>query len=61
MPDARRVWRWCDLRSSFETTHVYVEADLLTKEKALAKLKPSGSPVRRFKPDDALLAFRASL
>lgn len=46
---------------SLETTHVYVEADLLTKEKALTKLKPPGTPVRRFKPDDALLAFLASL
>jgi site-specific recombinase XerD len=46
---------------SLETTHVYVEADLLTKEKALSKLKPPGTPVRRFKPDDALLTFLGSL
>ena len=46
---------------SLETTHTYVEADLLTKERALAKLAPPGIPSRRFKPDDALLTFLASL
>lgn len=46
---------------SFETTHTYVEADLLTKEAALGKLAPPGISVRRFKPDDTLLAFLTSL
>lgn len=46
---------------SIETTHIYVEADLAMKERALERIAPGDSPVRRFKPDDALLAFLASL
>jgi site-specific recombinase XerD len=46
---------------SLETTHIYLEADLATKETALAKLAPPEMTVRRFKPDDALLTFLASL
>ena len=45
---------------SIETTHIYVEADLATKERALEKLAPAGAKVGRFKPD-ALMAFLASL
>jgi integrase len=46
---------------SLETTHIYVEADLVTKEAALNKLTPPKTAVRRFKPDDALLAFLSGL
>ena len=46
---------------SLETTHVYVEADLATKERALAKLTPMPGPTARFRPDDKLLAFLAAL
>ena len=46
---------------SIETTHIYVEADLATKEKALQKLEPVDAPIPRYKPDDALLAFLNSL
>jgi len=46
---------------SLETTHVYVEADLAMKERALSKLPPPNSPLRRFKADDELLGFLASL
>ena len=42
---------------STETTHIYVEADLATKERALEKLAPSGTKAKRFKPNDALLSF----
>ena len=47
---------------SLETTHVYVEADLATKERALDKLAPMppGTPVR-YRPNDKLLAFLAAL
>jgi integrase/recombinase XerD len=44
-----------------ETTHVYVEADLATKERALAKLAPAGQPARRFRADDKLMTFLATL
>jgi site-specific recombinase XerD len=46
---------------SIETTHVYVEADMATKERALEKLSPPESSGRRFKADDALLSFLARL
>jgi integrase/recombinase XerD len=46
---------------SLETTHIYVEADLLTKEAALNKLAPPTTAVRRFRPDDTLLTFLAGL
>jgi integrase/recombinase XerD len=41
---------------SLETTHVYVEADLATKERA----PMSGMP-NRYRADDKLLAFLAAL
>jgi hypothetical protein len=46
---------------SLETTHGYVQADLQMKERALAKVAPVGGVLSRFKPDDALLAFLATL
>ena len=46
---------------TLETTHTYVEADLATKETALSKLAPPQTAVRRFKPNNTLLAFLASL
>ncbi len=46
---------------SIETTHVYIESDLATKELALNKLAPLGVEWSRFKADDKLLAFLASL
>ncbi|HEX4173134.1 MAG TPA: hypothetical protein VHY82_11745 [Acetobacteraceae bacterium] len=46
---------------SLETTHVYVEADLATKERALEKLAPMPSMAARYPADDKLLAFLAAL
>lgn len=46
---------------SIETTHMYIEADLATRERALASLAPAGPKTRRFHADDALMAFLASL
>ena len=46
---------------NIQTTHGYIEADLLIKEQALQKLAPAGQPTARFKPDDALLRFLTSL
>jgi integrase/recombinase XerD len=46
---------------STETTHIYVEADLATKERALNKLAPAGAEVSRFKADDEVLVFLATL
>ena len=46
---------------SIQTTHGYIEADLLIKKQALQKLAPAGQPTARFKPDDALRTFLTSL
>ena len=46
---------------STETTHVYIEADLATKERALEKLAPAGQKPPRYKAGDAVLAFLATL
>jgi len=46
---------------SIETTHIYLEADLTTKERALNKLAPAGAEVPRFKAKDEVLAFLAAL
>jgi integrase/recombinase XerD len=44
-----------------ETTQIYVEADLKTKEQALQNVAPAGNGFRRFQPGDALLAFLDNL
>ena len=44
-----------------ETTHMYVEADLQMKERALATLAPVKTKTARFKADDTLLAFLSAL
>ena len=44
-----------------ETTQIYVEADLKTKEQALQNVAPAGKGFRRFQPNDALLAFLDNL
>jgi integrase/recombinase XerD len=46
---------------SIETTHIYLEADLKTKERALEKLAPAGLTVRRYQAEDEVLAFLAAL
>ena len=46
---------------SIETTHMYVEADMATKERALQKLAPPGTHVRKFTPNDRVLAFLHTL
>jgi integrase/recombinase XerD len=46
---------------SLDTTHMYIQADLKTKEQALGKLHPVEGGFPRFKPDDALLAFLSAL
>ena len=46
---------------SLETTHVYVEADLATKERALEKLAPMPNMPARYRADDKLLVFLAAL
>ena len=47
--------------SNTATTHHYVEADLLMKQKALDKLQPPRARHVRYKPSDALISFLQSL
>ncbi len=44
-----------------DTTHVYLQTDLKIKEQALQKLDPIKERATRFKADDPLLEFLASL
>src|SRR6266516_2811664 len=46
---------------SIETTHMYLQADLAMKEKALAKLDPLEGEWKRFQADDPLLTFLNAL
>ncbi|WP_254799081.1 tyrosine-type recombinase/integrase [Burkholderia ubonensis] len=46
---------------SIETTHVYIDADLATKQRALEKLAPAEAASFRFKPSDSMLAFLQQL
>jgi site-specific recombinase XerD len=46
---------------SATTTHRYVEADLAMKDKALARLQPPDTKMRRFSPPDALMQFLQAL
>jgi integrase/recombinase XerD len=42
---------------SEQTTHIYLDADLSIKQKALERLTPPNVPIRRYRPDDELLSF----
>ena len=43
------------------TTHMYVEADLAMKGRALGRLQPPGTATQRYRPPDELMAFLNSL
>lgn len=43
------------------TTHLYIEADLAMKERALAHLQPPATAMPRYRPPDALMHFLQSL
>ena len=42
---------------STTTTHIYVEADLAMKEKALSRIEEMPGPPLRYRADDELLRF----
>jgi integrase/recombinase XerD len=44
-----------------ETTQMYLDADLVMKEKAIARTAPLPTDVRRYRPHDSLLAFLQGL
>jgi site-specific recombinase XerD len=44
-----------------DTTMIYVHADLAIKERALARTTPLGTPGRRYRASDKLLAYLATL
>ena len=43
------------------TTHLYIEADLTMKERALNCLQPPETAVTRYRPPDELMRFLGSL
>lgn len=43
------------------TTHMYIEADLEMKERALSRLQPPDVTVQRYRPPDKLMGFLQSL
>jgi site-specific recombinase XerD len=43
------------------TTHMYIEADLSMKERALQRLQPVGAKTTRYRPPDQLMQFLATL
>ena len=58
--DIATIALWLGHESN-ETTHMYLQADLAMKEEALGKLEPIEGEWQRFRADDPLLAFLASL
>ena len=46
---------------SISTTHLYIEADLAMKERALSKLQDPAAKNIRYRPRKGLLAFLESL
>jgi integrase/recombinase XerD len=44
-----------------ETTQIYFHANIALKEAAMAKMNPAKAKVKRFRPDDQLLAFLKAL
>jgi integrase/recombinase XerD len=46
---------------STESTEVYLHADMRLKERALARVTPSGLVPRRYRPPDPVLAFLEAL
>ncbi len=42
---------------SVETTYIYLHADRELKERAMARTVPTGAPMRRYEPEDNVLAF----
>jgi site-specific recombinase XerD len=57
-PSAIALWLG---HESPSTTHMYVEADLKMKERALARLKPLDVKAARYRPPKALMQFLQSL
>ncbi len=46
---------------SVETTYLYLHADLELKERAMARTTPAGTPIKKYEPQDHVLAFLNSL
>jgi integrase/recombinase XerD len=45
---------------SVQTTQIYLHADMTMKQRALARVSPTGARRSRYRPSDELLAFLAS-
>ncbi len=58
--DATVIALWLG-HEQIDTTMIYLHADLTLKEKALNSLPGPGTPTRRYRPPDAVLAFLDNL
>jgi hypothetical protein len=65
LPQQTRAWLTDGvLKPSYEspaTTHMYVEADLAMKERALNTLQPPHGKILRYRPHDRLMQLLESL
>ena len=52
---------YVDSIDQFETTQIYIHADLRMKEKALSRVAAPETRPGRYRPDDKLLAFLEAL
>jgi integrase/recombinase XerD len=59
--DAATIALWLGHEDIRTTYGVYLHADLSTKEKALSRTAPPGTPTGRYRPPDPLLEFLESL
>jgi integrase/recombinase XerD len=59
--DAATIALWLGHEDVRTTYGVYIHADLTTKEKALARTAPPGTPTGRYRPADPLLEFLEAL
>jgi len=58
--DITTIALWLGHESS-RTSEIYLHAHLALKERAISKTAPPGTPSRRYKPADSVLAFLESL
>lgn len=58
--DRATIALWLE-HESVETTYIYLHADLGLKERAMARTASTGTPTRRYEPQEYVLAFQNRL
>lgn len=59
--DVTVIALWLGHEQPSTTAHIYLHADMTTKERAIARVKPPGTAPGRYRPPDTLLAFLDAL